>query len=98
MDLPPIMCIQCGKGPLGIKVIGPTIGFFVTVAVGVCLASGSSVALMRILADGLADCVLAGLAVLLLLRDGHRQEVSPGPTLTSLLHMLTPMSVLQRPR
>lgn len=35
MDLPPIMCIQCGKGPLGIKVIGPTIGFFVTVAVGV---------------------------------------------------------------
>lgn len=33
--LPPIVCFQCGGGLCGCKVVGPTLGFFVTVGMAV---------------------------------------------------------------
>lgn len=68
MDLPPVVCIQCGQGPLGIKVIGPTIGFFVTVAFGV--SSNFNVSMIASISDNyVSDLLLAGSSFLRLLRN-----------------------------
>lgn len=40
--LPPILCFQCGGGLCGCKVVGPTLGFFVTVGMAVGSFSSSS--------------------------------------------------------
>lgn len=69
------MCIQFGKGPCGIKVVGPTVGFFVTLAVGVSAldVKNRRLCLMEFI---IVDCLLASISLLLLLCHRHRKEVS----------------------
>ena len=71
----PFICIQCGtdQNPCHVKVVGPTLGFFVSVAaaVGPHLHSYSATRLMNVL-----DRLLAWGVVLWVLRYRFGQAVS----------------------